>query len=88
MLKQLSSEQKRCIDIIKQHGSVRRWPGGFWQHPGCPGKNESNNGDSYFVPLEYICTNTIKSLLNKGLLIILETKLINNVPFPVRVGLK
>lgn len=75
MKKELTTEMQRCLDIIKEYGSIVRYSGGFWQKPNDELKGEltpglsgrSPEGGRY--PLNSIGTNTINALVTRELII-------------------
>ena len=68
--KPLTSEMLRCLEIIKQHGSIVRYRGGFWQKPNdeCAKKFIDRGQLVYNYPAEHISTGTLKALHARGLI--------------------
>lgn len=73
--KTLTPEMQRCLDIIKDHGCIVRYAGGFWQKPNDELKGEFSVGMSGInpeggkYPLNSIGTNTINALVSRELII-------------------
>lgn len=63
----------RALEIIKEHGSIVRYPGGFWHKPDAPLKYSGGlPSQSFYYPEGYIGTNTLNSLLNRELIEVAE----------------
>jgi len=84
----LSSEMKRCIDFIKNHGKIIRYDGGFWAEENAKLKPGYNGGKiEYYYPENHFGTNTIKSLLKRGVIITTGTKTSKYGEYPVECSL-
>ena len=91
--KPLTSEQKRCIDVIKEHGCIIRYEGGLWQKPNdklkgfIPKEIGGQLKEDWHYPLEGIGTVTIKSLLTRNIIKASETKKTQYGEYPVKCKL-
>jgi hypothetical protein len=63
----LTSEMQRALDIIKEHGSIDRYPGGFWARP-CADMVHSGGCPPFDYPKGFVGTVTLKALLTRGLI--------------------
>lgn len=95
MKKILTPEMQRCLDIIKQHGCIVRYQGGFWQKPndelkglipdGMAGRGPA--GD-FKYPLNSIGTNTINALVSRELIIATDHRNSGRGEFAIKYELK
>lgn len=93
MNKKLSPEMQRCLDIIKEHGCIVRYTGGFWQKPNDELKGEFHPGlsginpDGGRYPLNAVGTNTINALEYRGLIIATDHRMGSRSEFPIKYEL-
>jgi hypothetical protein len=66
MSNSLTPEMIRALKIIKETGSLTFYKGGFWQRKDAPGRVWNDKRTSYFIPDEYVRTNTLKALDRRG----------------------
>ena len=59
----ISSTQRRALQLLDRDGMLVRRTGGFWTTPSMP---ETRPG----VPDDYVGTETVKALANKGLVVL------------------
>lgn len=64
----ITPEMARALKIIKEHGSLMWFKGGFWHHPGAemieiPADRHTR---AYSHPKDYVRTNTVKALNRRG----------------------
>ena len=64
--------EARTLSLAKQHGSLVRWPGGFWTYPECKSPHPWTHADVTRIPNWFVGPDTIKSLLYKKLLKVTE----------------
>lgn len=84
----LSPEMKRCVDFIKEHGKIIRYDGGFWAEENAELKPGYNGGRiEYYYPENHFGTNTVKSLLKRGVIITIRTKTSKYGEYPVECSL-
>lgn len=70
MAEKPSKTQREVLDVLRREGGViERRSGGFWTYPHASQKPVIGVG---YVPEWHVGTNTVQSMLRKGLLI--ETK--------------
>jgi len=66
----LSTTQHEAVLMLSRNGGrIERWPGGFWTYPGCVSSTAKGPGWTYRVPVWWVPTQTVRSLLRKGLLV-------------------
>lgn len=84
----LSPEMKRCVDFISEHGKIVRYDGGFWAEENAVLKPGYNGGRiEYYYPENHFGTNTIKSLIKRGVIITTVTKTSKYGEYPVECSL-
>ncbi len=70
----LSPEMQRLIDVLKEHGKLVRYDGGFWHIPNCKMRKANNGPKVYYVPIhptiEYFGYGTIKALKKRSAVIV------------------
>lgn len=67
----LSKTMSITLEIMRTHGRLVRWPGGFWTYPNCPSKIEVSGWKKpHAVPEWYVAANTLNALADRGLAIL------------------
>lgn len=67
---QLSREMQKAYDMIKEHGKLVRYNGGFWAKESSPMKPISFLEPETLVPVTFVHTKTVEALYNRGLIVI------------------
>jgi hypothetical protein len=63
----ITAEMQRALDILKEHGSIDRYPGGFWAQPNAE-MAHSAGCQPFDYPKGYVGTVTLKALLTRNLI--------------------
>jgi hypothetical protein len=61
----LSPVMQEALDVIKQHGHLIRWPGGYWTYDGVPVKRPRHQLVEA-VPEWWCGISTVKALEKRG----------------------
>ena len=61
----LSPKMKEALERMREHGSLQRWPGGYWTGADVAGIRG--------VPEWYFPTQTVMALLDRGLAVVTDT---------------
>lgn len=72
----LPKAQQRVIDIITEHGSICRYPGGYWNAPEMDNYKDGYEG-----------TKAVNACLRKGLIKVVEEKEYRNGKYAVKCAL-
>lgn len=63
MLVAPTKTQTKALGVLREHGTLERWPGGFWTYPSCPVDHVTNGCD---IPSWYVTTHTVQAMERRG----------------------
>lgn len=79
---ELSPTMQKAVEFIREHGSIVRYQGGFWNKPGCTNYFEYANSSGFG-------TTTIDALAKRGVIEYTEWKeKTDSYRFPIAAKLK
>lgn len=62
----LSPTQREALEVVRTHGSLVRYRGGFWSWPDAPGRTSA---DGVFIPKKSFGASTVDALWRRGLVV-------------------
>lgn len=88
----LSADMDRALAIIRQHGCIVRYAGGFWSHPGNQAMQQyiDSNLNGSFDFGQYVGVGTLWALERRGYVVPSEYKeaRVTRIKFPIKYILK
>lgn len=62
---------QKALDLVKQHGKIIRYRGGYWAQAGAPMvvlELDDLDKPSFTIPKDHFFTTTVEGLYNRGLI--------------------
>ena len=87
----LTPEMKRALEMLKTHGELIRYKGGFWSYEGATMAvmGIRNRDETDFVyPVEHVGLQTLEALERRDMIEVSETKAGWGRPYAVKYKLK